>query len=207
LFEVIPTGHALGAEVWNVDVTSFDDWSFAALMRALLKHQVLLVRGQTLGEPDLAAFRRRLGQVSVRFTSQAATFGAESSFSSLYAIYDALPPALRKRIAHLKVRHPADAGSVRPLVCIHPDTGRSMLHLGERRGASLVGVEPEDADALLEELWQFASEPGFAWHMTCRPGDLVIWDPRCTLVQPTMPNAPHPRLLHRAEIWTSLSVA
>jgi taurine dioxygenase len=222
LFEVIPSGQPLGAEVRNVDIRSFDDWAFAALMRALLKHQVLLVRGQTLGEHDLAHFRRRLGQASVLLSSTA--HGATLSFSSLYAIYDALPPALRRRIAHLKIRHllPNENDVVRcvgatdeiaintivqPLVCIHPDTGRSMLHLGERRHASLVGVEPAESNALLDDLWQFAAGAEFAWQCTCRPGDLLIWDPRSTMHRQAPEVAARQRLLHRGEIWSSMNLS
>jgi len=221
LFEVIPSRQPLGAEVCNVDVRSFDDWAFAALMRALLKHQVLLVRGQTLDEHDLALLRRRLGQASV---SPATALGTTSSFSSLYAIYDALPPALRRRIANLNIRHLLPNGNdvaryvgatdeiaidtaVQSLVCIHPDTGRSMLHLGERRNASLIGVEPAESNALLDELWQFAARAEFAWQCTCKPGDLLIWDPRSTMHQRAPESAAHPRLLHRAEIWSSISLS
>ena len=63
LIQVIPTGKALGAEVCNVDLGSFDDWAFASFMRALLKHQVLIVRGQRLNERDIAAFSRRFGDL------------------------------------------------------------------------------------------------------------------------------------------------
>jgi taurine dioxygenase len=223
LFEVIPSGQALGAEICNVDVRSFDDWAFAALMRALLKHQVLLVREQSLGEHELAGFSRRLGQASV-LLSPATTYGAISSFSSLYAIYDALPPTLRRRIAHLRIRHlPSGAddltwhrnvpnsvainATVQPLVSIHPDTGRSMLNLGERRNALLHGMEPDESCALLNELWDFATRAEFTWRCTCRPGDLLIWDPRCTMRQRRTDNATHPRLLHRAEIWSSMSLS
>jgi taurine dioxygenase len=205
LFEVIPTEHALGAEVWNVDIRSFDDWAFATLMRALLKHQVLLVREQSLGEPDLARFRQRFGRARVLFTPRPTMFGATSSFSSLHAIYDALPPVLRKRIANLKIRHIADA-TVQPLVGIHPDTGRSMLHLGERGNAALVDMEPAASDDLLDELWEFAAEPAFAWRVICQPGDLVISDPRCTMHQRATPGATHLRLPQRSEIWSSMNV-
>jgi alpha-ketoglutarate-dependent taurine dioxygenase len=223
LFEVTPSGRPLGAEVRNVDISSFDDWAFAALMRALLKHQVLLVRGQTLGERDLVCLRRRLGQVSM-LLSPAAAPGMTSTFSSLYAIYDALPPALRGRIANLKIRHLlpnendvarylgasdeiAINTKVQTLVCIHPDTGRSMLRLGDRRHASLVGVEAAESNALLDELWQFAARSEFAWQCTGEPGDLLIWDPRSTLHRQAPEVAAHPRLLHRAEIWSSMSLS
>jgi taurine dioxygenase len=221
LFEVIPSGEALGAEVRNVDVSSFDSWSFAALMRALLKHQVLLVREQTLGEHDLVHLRRRLGHAAVRL-SRATALGTPSSFSSLYAIYNALPPALRRRIANLKIRHLlpnandiaryvgatdeiAIDTTVQPLVGIHPDTGRAMLHLGDRRHASLVGMELAESNALLDELWQFAALAEFGWQCTSDAGDLLIWDPRSTLHQQAPKSAVHPQLLHRAEIWRSMN--
>jgi taurine dioxygenase len=223
LFEVTTSGQALGAEIRDVNVRSFDDWAFAALMRALLKHQVLVVRDQTLGEQDLARFRRRLGQVSM-LHSPATALGTASSFSSLYAIYDALPPALRRRIAHSKIRHlltneenaPRHVGAVdqiainsmvRPLVCIHPDTGRSMLDLGERRRTSLVGVEPAESDALLEELWQFVARAEFNWQYTSEPGDLLIWDPRSTMNRRIAQGVTRLRLLHRAEIWSPMSLS
>lgn len=221
LFKVSPSGQALGAEIRNVDVRSFDSWSFAALMRALLKHQVLLVRDQALGDHDLACLRRRLGQARVKL---ATALDAPSSFSSLYEIYDALPPTLRRRIAHLTIRHRracendltrhVDApdriaidATVQPLVCIHPDTGRSMLDLGERHHAALIGLERAESDALLDELWQFAARAEFAWQCNCARGDLLIWDPRSTMHQQAVEAAAHPRLLHRAEIWSSISLS
>jgi taurine dioxygenase len=245
LIELMPSGRALGAEVRNVDVKSFDDWQFAAFMRALLRHQVVLVRGQILDDRELIAFCRRFGDVgcalqddergsagelreiymvsnatlnaepgisatplaitrvrsplaSVLYTPGNAALAARTTFCSLYAVYDALPPRLRSQVAHLRIKHggqpdccfsgehrtnrPAAAFSmVQPLVNTHPDTGRSMLSLGQRPNARLLGLEKEEADELLDELWQFAERPEFSWAHTLRPGDLLMWDNRCTL--------------------------
>jgi taurine dioxygenase len=245
LIEVMPSGKALGAEVRNVDVKSFDDWQFAAFMRALLRHQVVLVRGQILNDRELIAFCRRFGDVgcalqdddrgsagelreihmvsnatlndepgtsatplaitrvrsplaSVLYAPGNAALAARTAFRSLYAIYDALPPRLRSQVAHLRIRHdgmsddgfaeehltnrPAtSSGMVQPLVNTHPDTGRSLLSLGQRPNARLLGLEKEEADDLLDELWQFAERPEFSWEHAPRPGDLLMWDNRCTL--------------------------
>jgi taurine dioxygenase len=245
LIEVNSTGRALGAEVRNVDVRSFDDWQFAAFMRALLRHQVVLVRGQILSDSGLIAFCRRFGDVgcalrdgdaagelreihiestasgdleagatplaiaripsplaSVLYAPGAAPSGARIRFCSLHAVYDALPPALRSRIAHLKIRHDhrvnggcfarhraqaskpgTSSGVVRPLVSTHPDTGRAMLYLGQRPNARLLGSQKEESDDLLDELWQFAERSEFTWEHALRPGDLLMWDNRCTLRQ------------------------
>jgi alpha-ketoglutarate-dependent taurine dioxygenase len=224
LIDVTPTGQALGAEVSNVDVRMFDDWAFAAFMRALLRHQALLVRGQRLSARELAAFGQRFGHAAVLYTSYGTVSGGHASFASLYAVYDRLSPGLRRRIAHLKIRHltfeighgggshllidrSAVSGTVQPLVSLHPDTGRSMLALGRRRHAYLVGLDLAESDALLDELWQFAARPEFAWSHECRGGDLLVWDRRCTTHQRAPAGATHPRLLPRAEIWSSMSPA
>ncbi len=216
LIQVIPTGKTLGAEVCNVDLGSFDDWAFASFMRALLKHQVLLVRGQRLGERDIAAFSRRFGHADLFYTSPGGLLGDRLSFCSLYAAYDALSPALRSRVAHLKVRHLATdtaddgrrtviAGPVHPLVGNHIDTGRSMLALGQRRHSYVVGLEQDESDALLDDLWQLAERPEFSWTHTCRPGDLVVWDTRCTIHRHEPPDMP--RLLHSPPLWSTMPSA
>jgi len=223
LIEVTPSRQPLGAEVRNVDVSRFDDWAFAAFMRALLKHQSLLVRGQRLSDRELAAFSRRFGHAGLLYTPYGAMAGGNASFSSLFAVYDGLPPALRRRIANLKIRHLASqidhggrdhlrsdrspiSGTVQPLVSLHPDTGRSLLALGRRRHAYLVGLDLADSEALLDELWEFAARPEFAWSHECGGGDLLVWDRRCTLHQRATANATHPHLLPRAEIWDAMSV-
>src|SRR6266487_4283048 len=127
--------------------------------------------------------------------------GGNTSFCSMYAIYDALPASLKDRISGLQIKHdgtynsggyvrqgitPTDdplssPGAVHPLVCTHPDTGRRMLYLGRRRNAYLVGLELADSEALLDELWDFVARPEYAWEHVWQVGDLVLWDNRCTM--------------------------
>ncbi|MDU6239673.1 MAG: TauD/TfdA family dioxygenase [Bradyrhizobium sp.] len=126
--------------------------------------------------------------------------GGNTSFCSMYAVYDALPTELKHRIADLKIKHdgtynsggfvrqgvtPTDdprssPGAVHPLVCTHPDSGRQMLYLGRRRNAYLVGLELAESEALLDELWTYVARPEFAWEHVWQVGDLVIWDNRVT---------------------------
>ncbi|HMI14376.1 MAG TPA: TauD/TfdA family dioxygenase, partial [Bradyrhizobium sp.] len=61
--ELIPTGATLGAEVRGVDLKNIDTSQFTGLERAWHDHQVILVRGQTLGDQDLIAFSRRFGDL------------------------------------------------------------------------------------------------------------------------------------------------
>jgi len=146
--------------------------------------------------------------------------GGNTSFCSMYAVYEALPDAMKRRIAKLKIKHDgtynsggylrqgvtatddprASPGAVHPLVCIHPDTGRRMLYLGRRRNAYLVGLELAESEALLDELWGFVARPQFAWEHVWRVGDLVLWDNRCTMHRRDPFDASARRIMHRTQI-------
>jgi alpha-ketoglutarate-dependent taurine dioxygenase len=60
---LVATGAALGAEIAGIDVRAIDDTAFAAIYRAWLDHQVLLLRNQRLSDADLIAFSRRFGEL------------------------------------------------------------------------------------------------------------------------------------------------
>jgi alpha-ketoglutarate-dependent taurine dioxygenase len=146
--------------------------------------------------------------------------GANTSFCSMYAIYDALPAALKQRIATLQIKHDGtynsggylrqgvtatddprtSPGAVHPLVCTHPDTGRQMLYLGRRRNAYLVGLELSESEALLNELWQYAERPEFSWEHVWQVGDLVMWDNRCTMHRRDPFDDSARRVMHRTQI-------
>src|SRR5258708_5060274 len=101
--------------------------------------------------------------------------GGNTSFCSMYAIYEGLPAELKRRIADLKIKHDGtynsggylrqgvaatddprtSPGAVHPLVCTHPETGRRMLYLGRRRNSYLMGLALAESEALLDQLSDF----------------------------------------------------
>ena len=273
--DVIPTRAVLGAEVRGVDLRDLDGSRFVALKRAWHDHQVILLRGQTLGDHDLIGFSRRFGELdwapvqesgrrfveglpeiyivsnvtvngepigslgageavwhtdmsyldvppmaSMLFALEIPPSGGNTSFCSMYAVYEALPEALQRRIAKLRIKHDGtynsggylrqgvaatddprtSPGAIHPLVCTHPDTGRRMLYLGRRRNAYLVGLELAESEALLDELWHFVERPEFAWEHVWRVGDLVLWDNRCTMHRRDPFEASSRRIMHRTQI-------
>jgi taurine dioxygenase len=153
--------------------------------------------------------------------------GGNTSFCSMYAVYDALPAEMKRRIASLKIKHDgtynsggflrqgvtatddprASPGAVHPLVCTHPDTGRQMLYLGRRRNAYLIGLELAESEALLDELWTFVDRPEFKWEHVWKVGDLVMWDNRCTMHRRDPFDDTARRVMHRTQIKGSLSPA
>jgi taurine dioxygenase len=159
-------------------------------------------------------------KASLLYSLEIPPHGGNTSFCSMYAIYDALPEDLKRRIAGLQIKHdgtynsggyvrqgvtPTDdprtsPGAVHPLVCTHPDTGRRMLYLGRRRNAYLMGLEVAESEALLDQLWSFVNRPEFAWEHVWRVGDLVLWDNRCTMHRRDAFDPGSRRIMHRTQV-------
>ena len=153
--------------------------------------------------------------------------GGNTSFCTMYGIYEALPQDLKDRITGLKIKHdgtynsggyvrqgvtPTDdprqsPGAVHPLVCTHPANGRRMLYLGRRRNAYLVGLELAESEALLNELWSVVDRRDFSWEHVWRVGDLVLWDNRCTMHRRDPFDDTARRIMHRTQIKGRLSPA
>ena len=130
--------------------------------------------------------------------------GGNTSFLNMYAALEALPDALRERIATLRCKHDISrnsGGEIRkgfeayanepdprkipgvyhPLVYRHPETGRESLYLGRRGNAHIEGLDVADSEALLDQLWAHACQDRFRWDQTWEVGDLIAWDNRCTM--------------------------
>jgi taurine dioxygenase len=146
--------------------------------------------------------------------------GGNTSFCSTYAVYDALPAALKARIAGLWIKHDGtynsggyvrlgvtptgdprtSPGMMHPLVCTHPNSGRRMLYLGRRRNSYIGGLELAESEALLDELWSYVARPEFAWEHAWRVGDLVLWDNRSTMHRRDSFDPATRRIMHRTQV-------
>jgi taurine dioxygenase len=159
-------------------------------------------------------------KASLLYALEVPPAGGNTSFCTMYGIYEALPAHLKDRIAGLKIKHDGtynsggylrqgvaatddpvtSPGAVHPLVCTHPNTGRRMLYLGRRRNAYLVGLTLADSEALLDELWDFVNRPQYVWEHVWRAGDLVMWDNRCTMHRRDAFDPDSRRIMHRTQV-------
>src|SRR5262249_18716073 len=115
---------------------------------------------------------RMLVAMEVPAREQGGTF-----FVNLYAAYDALPDAARRRYSGrtikqgnivdtaMKLRPGASLsddirhtpGPSHPIISTHPETGFNSLFLGRRHAAYVNGCTLEESEALLDELWEYAT--------------------------------------------------
>jgi taurine dioxygenase len=103
---------------------------------------------------------------------------------------------------------PRDApGAIHPIVSTHPETGRQCIYLGRREWASIPGMELEESESHLDELWRFAVTEHNVIRQEWQVGDVIIWDNRCVLHRRDDfdPNAR--RLLRRCQVLSPESEA
>jgi len=146
--------------------------------------------------------------------------GGRTYFSNCYAAYDALSPAMKKRIAGMSIKQanivdtamqlrPGASldmdirdipGPSHPIISTHPETGRNMIFLGRRHSAYVNGCSLEESEALLDELWAHSTAPRFVYEHHWAVGDIVVWDNRATLHRRDAFDSDSRRVLYAAQV-------
>jgi taurine dioxygenase len=175
--------------------------------------------GEAVWHTDMS-YLRAPPMASMLYALEIPPAGGDTSFVDMYAAFEGLPESLRGRAMGLRVKHdgtynsggfvrqgvtPTDdprqaPGTLHPLVCTHPESGRRMLYLGRRRMAWLEGFGLAESDALLDEIWGFATQSRYVWTHRWRVGDLVLWDNRCTMHRRDPFDAATRRIMHRTQV-------
>jgi len=159
-------------------------------------------------------------KASMLYALEIPSTGGNTYFCNMYRAYEGLPAPLRERIAGRTLKHdgtynsggyvrqgvtPVDdpltsPGVYHPLVCRHPETGKQCLYLGRRRNAYIGGLPLEESEALLDELWSYATRDDMVWPHQWHVGDVVLWDNRCTMHRRDPFDSDSRRILHRTQI-------
>lgn len=146
--------------------------------------------------------------------------GGDTWFCSMESVLAALPPALRRHLEQLQIKHDGtynsggylrkgltatddpvtSAGTPHPAVCAHPETGRPVLYLGRRRNAYVMGLPRAESEALLDALWEHAADPRHAFRHRWQLGELVLWDNRSTMHRRDPFDQSARRIMHRTQI-------
>lgn len=151
--------------------------------------------------------------------------GAATGWADMRAAYEALDDDTRTRIADLAAYHSLyysqeregylptknEAGgydqygyhdgepSLRPLVKVHPDTGRPNLVIG-RHAHGIVGMDPRESERLLDRLADEACRPPRVHHHQWEVGDVVVWDNRRLMHRGTPFDMTEPRRMWHTRI-------
>ncbi len=149
----------------------------------------------------------------------------DTAFADMRAAWDALEGDLAKRVSTLSAFHSLahsqrklgeatkDSGSeyigygldvqeipLRPLLKIHPETGRKSLSIG-RHAYGIPGLSPQESAELLDDLIEFAvSDDQRVYQHQWSKGDVVVWDNRSLMHKACDWNFREPRVMLHSRI-------
>lgn len=142
--------------------------------------------------------------------------GGNTVFANMHKAYDTLSAELKEKIAGRKavqvynylptVRVDPDDGFddyhhyIQPTVIRHPATGRKALYINELMTVPIEGLPAEESESTLASIREHIARPEHVYEHSWTPGDLLMWDNRCTCHARTDFPPDQTRLLRRCTV-------
>ena len=180
-------------------------------------------KGNALWHTD-SSFNPHRSSYSLLLAHAVPPMGGDTEFADMRAAYRSLPAVLQERCEPLVAEHwlwhsrmlagypePTEAErQAKPparhrLVQTHAGSGLKTLYLASH-ASHIVGWPVEEGRRLITELLGLSTQPDFvrkvAWK---QPGDLVIWDNRCSMHRATpFEDTRYPRDMRRTTVFETL---
>jgi taurine dioxygenase len=199
----------------------------------LLISNIRDAKGEHIGLADAGftwhtdtSYRRRPSRCSLLYAKEVPERDGkplgDTVFASTAAAYDALPEAMKRRLAGLKAVHRyamrrrvtdsprpkltaaqlAETPDIaHPIVRTHRYTGRKALYVTAGECIGIEGMPDDEALDLIAELDAFCVRPEFCHRHHWRVGDLVMWDNASAMHLAICDYAlPERRLMHRTTV-------
>ncbi len=162
-------------------------------------------QGRTTGMPAGAfwhsdlSYDVRPSTATLLYSVEVPESGGDTLFANMYRAYETLPEPMKRRIEGLSAVHrygwnggaavvvlseeqtAAHPDVVHPVVRVHPETGRTVLFVNPGFTMKIAGVDEDEGQALLDELFDHARRPEFQYRHPWRAGQIVACDNRAAM--------------------------
>lgn len=178
---------------------------------------MLIARANQMWHTD-SSFKSLPALASVLSARVIPTEGGGTEFVSMRAAWNALPPERKDAVGALEVVHSyatsrdkVDPGVMSAqeraalppqhwrMTWRNPVNGKKALYLASHAGA-IAGMEEADAQRVIADLMDFATQPERIYTHVWRPGDVVMWDNRATMHRGQKWKGGEPRSIVRVTI-------
>jgi len=120
--------------------------------------------------------------------------GGDTLFSSMYAAYEALSPAMKAFLAPLTAVHDGNhvykalfpdstktyPRNTHPVIRTHPVTGRKLIYVNSSYTTHINELSEDESSAVLRFLYEHVKDPNFQVRFRWRKHSVAFWDNRCT---------------------------
>lgn len=146
--------------------------------------------------------------------------GGDTLFANQYLAWETLSAGLRQTLSSVQAiasagkqavaatrvprmaeqgtgRQPDQLQAVHPVARRHPETGRTSLFINPAHTVGFKNWTQAESEPLLNYLFAWQTREALCCRFRWEPGDLALWDNRCTLHFPINDYPGHRRLMHR----------
>ena len=111
------------------------------------------------------------------------------------------------RKGYSEVDNPSETpGARHPMVITDKNTNKKLLFLGRRPHAYIIGLELEESENLLNEIWEHATQEKFTWTQKWEKGDLLMWKNLNVLHKRDAFDPNTRRVMHRTQIKGEMEI-
>jgi len=112
------------------------------------------------------------------------------------------------RKGYSEVSDPSNTpGARHPMVILDRSTNEKLLFLGRRPHAYILGLELQESENLLNEIWEHATHKRFTWTQHWEKGDLLMWKNLNVLHKRDAFDPNTRRIMHRTQIKGEVKIS
>ena len=148
-------------------------------------------------------------------------------FANMTLAYDELPNKLKQKIdgktlihdsahnsagmlrkGYSEVSNPSETpGARHPIIIRDKNTNKKLLFLGRRPHAYIIGLEIEESENLLDQIWEHATQEKFTWTQKWEKGDLLMWKNLNVLHKRDAFDPNTRRIMHRTQLKGEMKIS
>jgi len=137
-------------------------------------------------------YHRRPHRATFLYGIEIPSEGGHTQYSSMYAAYENVPADLKRRLAgamgmqgqqygvgrRIDITLPLESTHhcAQPIFVTNPGSGRKALYVASQNSMWIDGMDRDESEVLLQQLFAIAEDPAIIYEHVWRPGDLVMWD-------------------------------
>jgi taurine dioxygenase len=174
------------------------------------------------------SFFEKPSAITILYAEKVPPAGGDTIFASMERAWETLSEPMRALLTPLRAVHsaaraydPRTTGTAKyegktaisytmservwdtaehPVCRTHPETGRKSLYVNPMFTERIVGLHPNESQALLEMLHAHATRPDFTCRVSWEPGQVTIWDNRKVQHYAIDDYPAHERILYRVTL-------
>jgi taurine dioxygenase len=160
-----------------------------------------------------SSFQEKPPAITILAAKELPAMGGDTIWCNQYAAYERLSDGMKKMLHGVRARfcgarlarthgHQGDIPEqYHPIVRTHPETGRKALFVGHPDTCTnLENMTVAESRPLLDFLYAHSVQPDTMYRHMWKPGDLLMWDNRCTMHYAVHDYGTQTRNMHRVTV-------